>query len=159
MGRVPEGKTPTIGYLHPHHRAMVRSMVAGGLRPSELASQFGMSNAQITKIIHSPLFKAELERLEGSAELVAVDASLDLQALKGRATEVLASDLYDPGVNRGLRNKTALEILDRTGHGKKGDGGGTQKHLHVHAHAEVKKMDRKEIFDDVMDLLDEEDEG
>lgn len=145
-----------ISYLGPHHRSMARAMVVGGLRPSELAAQYGFSPSQISVIVNSPLFKAEVARIEALAEHNSINVSAELKSMQPRALEVLAEDLH---ANSGtLRNKTALEILDRTGFPK---GAPIQKHqhLHGHLHKKVESMDKRELYDEVMGLLEEDIEG
>lgn len=153
MGVIPQGKSPKIQYLRPHHRSMARMMVQQGLTPTQLATAFGFSPAQISIITNSPLFQVELRRLEDMADLGMVDVGAELKALQPRALEVLSEDLHKPGIDPKIRNNTALEILDRTGFGKKD---GVQRHLHLHGHLhkqEVEKMDKKELYNEVLDLV------
>jgi len=156
MGVIPEGKTPTIGYLWPHHRSMARALVAGGLTPGQLAEAYGFSPAQITKIIHSPLFEAEVARLEAEACSVAIDVRRELEALQPLAMEVLSDNLTRRDTDPKLRTNTALEILDRTGFGKK-EAPQIQKHLHIHARMEASKASQSELYNDVLNLIEEED--
>ena len=155
MGRLPEGKSPQIQYLRPHHRSMARTMATSGLTPMQLATAFGFSPGQITRIINSPLFMAELARIEGAVEVKAVDVSMELKMLQPRAMEIVAEDMFAPGTDRKLRNQTAFEVLDRTGFGKKQE---PQRHLHLHAHqeADVREMPKEDLYREVLDLAAEE---
>jgi len=159
MGRMSVAEPANkINYLHPHHRSMARALVQGGLRNKDLVVMYGFSAGQISAIINSPLFKAEVARIEAQAEESAVDTVRDLTLMKGRAAEVIAEDLY--ANDRKLRSNTAFEVLDRTGHPK---GAPVQKNLHLHQHQHVEKdlgkMDNREVYEEVMNLIDEEDEG
>jgi len=154
MGRPQQGLSPVVNHLWPHHRSMAR-LVVSGLRPGEIAEITGYSPGQISRIMQSPLFQAEVNRLEAQADHVAVDVHRDLKALAERAVEVLSENL-DPevSVERELRTKTAFDVLDRTGFGKKGS---PSLHLHAHAHAkEVEKMSREELYKDVLDIVEED---
>ena len=157
MGRIPqlEPRKINIHYLHPRHRSMARSLVGGGLSPTELALIYNLSRPQVSVIINSPLFKAEVMRMEALAEHNVVDARQELEMLKGRSIEVLADDLHS--TDRKLRHTSAIDVLDRTGHPK---GAPVQKHqhLHGHLHQEVKSMDQRELYETVMNLVEEDED-
>jgi len=165
MGRHSEGKTPTIGQLWPHHRSMARTMVAGGLTPKQLAALYGFTPSHVTRIINSPMFLAEIARLEEDAEEVARDVSLEIKKLAERAVEILDDQMNKAVVDDKIRQKAALEILDRSGYGKKdGPKLGPGAHLHLHdTKVQVNNMSREELKNDVMDLVeadyDEEEKG
>jgi len=152
VGRISEGKSPAIGQLRPWHKSMARMMVAGGLRPGELAEIFGMSASQVSIITNSPLFVAERQRLEALAEYEAVDVRQELEMRHGIAVQVideaLTSRATDPTIKR--RVGTAFDILDRTGFGKTQE---VQRHLHLHAHKEVKEMKDEELEEEIMDSI------
>ena len=126
MGRHPAEDrdtvtTPTIGHTWPHHKSMARALIAGGLRPGELAKAYGMSTTQISVITNSPLFKAEVERLEKLAEASATDFRGHINdVLVPKAMDVLEEDL-DLGADdvaesvalRRLRQTAAFEVLER----------------------------------------------
>jgi len=156
MGRFPVAeKRVEIGYLHPRHRSMARALVAEGLTPTQLAERYNLSRPQVSIIINSPLFRAEMTRLEALAELESINARKELEMLQGRSIEVLAEDLY--AKDRRLRHQSAIDVLDRSGHPK---GAPMQKHLHAHAHmhADVANMERRELYETVMDLVEEDQE-
>ena len=157
MGRHPTGITGEkygIGHLWPHHRTMARDLVAG-FTPNEVALRFGFTNAQITRIMQSPLFIAEMNRLEAQAEILAVDVHEDLRQMSARAVEIMDENLHMEEIDRGLKTKTAFEVLDRAGYGKKED---PQKHLHLHAHEvrKVEEMSKEDLYEEVIDLVEEE---
>ena len=158
MGRLPEPGKPelAVGYMWPHHRAMARDFVAG-FRPNEIALKYGFSAPQITRISQSPLFQAEVNRLEAQAENRAVDVHEDLKHMSVRAAEILDENLQmsDEFIKRSLKTKTAFDVLDRAGYAKQET---PQKHLHLHAHEvkQVNEMGKDELYDEIIDLVEEE---
>ena len=159
MGNHSHNLTPTISQLWPHHRSMAR-MFLEGMQPGEVALVTGFSPGQITRILHSPLFEAELARLEGQAEIEVVSVGNELKRMAVRAIEILDENLHsqdETGVSRELKTKTAFDVLDRSGHSKKID---PQRHLHLHAHAhkKVKEMEQVELYEAVEDMLNEDEE-
>lgn len=152
MGRFAEGKTPTIGQLRPHHRSMCRAMVFGNLKPGQLAVVYGMTPGQITRVVNSPLFQAEVSRLESLTETEMLDVSVELQLRQPAAIETIDEVLYNKSVDLKLRKDTAFEVLDRTGFGKKSE---PQRHEHLHLHAEVSKMETEDLAKEALDLLEE----
>lgn len=156
MGRHSNNLTPTIGQLWPHHRSMAR-MFLEGLQPGEVALVTGFSPGQITRILHSPLFQAELMRLECQADDVAVNVGSDLKRMAVKAVEILDENLHSQNLDRVLKTKTAFDVLDRSGYGKRQD---PQRHLHLHAHAhqKVKEMEQVELYEAVEDMINEDEE-
>ncbi len=157
MGRIPTGKSGEahgIGYLWPHHRAMARDLIAG-FTPGEVADKSGFTAAQITRICQSPLFIAELNRLAAQAEDTAVDVHEDFRRMSTRAAEILDENLHGEGISRGLKTKTAFDVLDRAGYAKRDK---PQLHLHAHAHEvrKVAEMDKDELYEEIIDLVEEE---
>ena len=146
-----------INYLHPHHRSMARSVVQGGMRNKDLCVMYGFTPGQMSAILNSPLFKAEVARMEAIAEDTTCSVRRDLNALKSRATEVIAEDLFS--AERRLRSNTAFEVLDRTGFGKNAPVQKHEhKHLHAHGHKDLDKLDKRELYEEVMTLIDEDEE-
>jgi hypothetical protein len=140
-----------LAQVRPWHRAMAR-MVAAGARPGEIAESFGYSPCQISIIIGSPLFQAEVSRLESQADAEAISVRQDLQIMSTRAIEVLDEALETPvkdWQDRAKRIDAAFGVLDRAGYGKKEQ---PQEHKHLHLHAEVKQMSDEELLKDVLDL-------
>ena len=156
MGKHSHNLTPTISQLWPHHRSMAR-MFLEGMQPGEVATVMGFSSGQITRILHSPLFEAELARLESQAEQEAVSVDGELKKMAARAIEVLDENLQAENISRELKTKTAFDVLDRSGHSKKID---PQRHLHLHAHAHKKvgDMEQVELYETVEDLINEDEE-
>jgi hypothetical protein len=129
------------------------------MRPGEVAESFGFSASHVTKILASPLFQAEVARIEAQAEMEAVSVRQDLQLMSVRAIEVLDEALDTPvegWLDRSKRIDAAFGVLDRAGYGKKEQ---PQEHKHLHLHAEVKKMTDEELLKDVLDMTAVEVEG
>lgn len=160
MGRIQEAKTlehvPALQQMRTWHKSMARMVVAAGKRPSELSRIFGLTPAQVTRILESPLFVAEVARLEGLADYEAVDMSLELQLRQGQALKIVDEILFDgedgeeARVSLLTKKDMALEILDRTGYGK---NPGTQKHLHLHKHEEVKELSDSDLDARIKSLM------
>ena len=89
---------------------MARSLVYGGLRNKDLCVMYGFTPGQISAILNSPLFKAEVARIEACAEETAVSVSRDLKLMQPRATEVIAEDLFSED-RRGVADKIAAPRL------------------------------------------------
>ena len=157
MGAHSNNLTPTISQLWPHHRSMAR-MFLEGMQPGEVATVTGFTPGQVTRILHSPLFEAELARLESQAEQEAVTVVGELKKMASRAIEVLDENLQAGNISRELKTKTAFDILDRSGHSKRID---PQRHLHLHAHAHKKvgEMEQVELYEAVEDMLQEDEEA
>jgi len=155
-----EGK-PRINHLHPHHRSMARSLVKHGLTPGQLGALYGFSPSQTSVILNSPLFKAHVAYLESLAEHETQDALQDLKSLQPRSAEVLAEDLMiesdAPLEALRLRQTAALAVFDRTGHPK---GVPVQKHAHLHGHVhkQIQEMDTRDLYMDVLGMVEEEEE-
>jgi len=155
MGRLMENKSAVgpakLAQVRPWHRAMAR-MVAAGARPGEIAESFGYSVGQISVISGSPLFRAEVARIESQADAESVSIRRDLQIMSARAIEILDEALETPvegWQDRAKKIDAAFGVLDRAGYGKKEQ---PQEHKHLHLHAEVKKMSDEELLKDVLDM-------
>jgi len=127
-------------------------MALVGKRPGELAQIFGLSPGQISRILGSPLFLAELERLEGLAEYEAVDARSELELRQGLALEAIDKALLSDDVKLGA--SVGFEILDRTGVGKIQEPVAS-KNLHLHLHKSVDEMTDEELATEAQKLLQE----
>jgi hypothetical protein len=102
-------------------------LAAMGARPGDLAERFALSSAQVSKILASPLFQSEMNRIADGLEFGAIEAQKELVGLQPRALEVVAEGLFastegpNPVITKREQRKIAFEILDRTGFGKKSD--------------------------------------
>lgn len=149
MGRFALGLSPTIGQLRPWHRSIARMMVTGS-RPKDICAIFALSPAQVSVITNSPLFLAELNRLESQAEYIAIDVRNELELRQGLAIETIDEALVNKENDIKLRVTTAQDILDRTGYGKQSE---PQKNLHLHVHKNVKELSDEELEKEAFDLL------
>jgi len=171
MGRPVEAlaNRTQIRQLRNHHRSMARDIVAvGDLRNKDLARIYNMKPAQISIIVNSPIFLAELARLEDLAEENMCDVRQDLRLLAPRAKQVITEELYKeddddekpmPLAERKLRLSTAFDVLDRDS-GKKKHGESGAKEVHYHEHKELhltQNMTTEELQQDIFDLLEEKD--
>ena len=171
MGRPVEdlGENRTqIKQLKNHHRSMARDIIAmGEIRPTDLARIYNMWPGQISIIINSPVFIAELARLEDLVEESICDVREDLRLLTPRAKQIITEELYKedddvekpmPLAERKMRLSTAFDILDRDS-GRKKHGESGAKELHFHSHQEVhitKNMSTEDLQRDVFDMILEE---
>ena len=101
--------------LRPHHRAMARA-IACGITPTELANRFGFTVPGVTYIINSPLFRAEVRRIELASEEDVVDIREELKKLSQIAVEVISEELYNPSPSA-RRTETAFKVIDIQGDG------------------------------------------
>ncbi len=149
--------------LRPHHRSMARDVAAGGLRNRELAKLYNMTRGMISKIVTSPIFIAEVARIEADVEERAIEVREEIRMIAPRARMILAKtlaseveDLKEHLSARRFQTGVAQDILDRSGAGKSADGGGGI-HLHLSKTEEkhIHLMSDKEIRDDLFDILKE----
>lgn len=160
MGRINQGKSADANGIHsmrPHHRSMARAVVAGGLTPGQLAETFGFSVSQVSAILGSPVFMAELERLEERSEDVVIQLREDIKNLRNRAIEVLDEDLHiDPtnSDNRKMRQKAAISSLEFT-LGKK-EPGKVPGSVVVNQQYNFNNMSEEELRNNVFGLLEDE---
>ncbi len=160
MGRHQELKSPdAFTQIRPHHRSLARAHVSG-MAPTQLALAFGFTESHISRILKTPLFMAEIARLERNADENACDMREDLKVMRARSLEVLDEDLHiDPTElqARAIRNKTAQDMLDRTGIRKGQDKPiappGSTFNLQQTI-VNIEQMSEKEIRDDVMTLIE-----
>ena len=172
MGNIPQGdelkplegggykSTKTSGplrHLWPHHMSMAR-MAACGAQPKDIALQSGFTPGQVSRILGSPLFQAEVLRLQDTIEEIAVsDVQEQLKLMASRAVEVLDEDLHCPAVlpaEKKIRQAAAFDVLNRAGH--KAPDSGNSQHLHFHQHKEVAKNTKTEdILAEVLELTND----
>lgn len=161
MGRIPDENLPDrpiISHLWPHHRSMARAVVEG-VRNKELAVMYGMTEGQISRIVNSPMFKLEVERLESYAEEVSIDTKKEIARMSIRALEILDEQMHKKEVSEQIRQNAAFDILNRAGYSKK------DRPIHVEGdminiqHNEIRPEDMTEeqLRDDVLDLLEDGD--
>lgn len=158
MGRLQEHKSPeAFTQIRPHHRSLARAVVSG-LSPSQLALTFGFTEGHISRILQTPLFEAEVARLERNADENACDIREDLRVMRAKAIENLDEDLnIEPTTlqERALRGHTSRDILDRTGVRKQDkpivSPGGTVNVRQTIIN--IENMSEKDLREDVMGLI------
>ena len=111
-------------HINTKHRAMMRHFIAGKTN-REVAELFGMTEARVSLIKNSPLFREEMAKMEKEVkdEYVQTEGSkvqtdLIRVRMKERAAEA-ADTLYElmkGAESEAVRQKSAMEILDRTGY-------------------------------------------
>jgi len=174
MGRPVENlpNRVEIKQLRNHHRSMARDIVAmGEVRNKDLARIYNMLPTQISIIVNSPVFIAELCRLETEVEESICDVREGIRLLVPRAEQVLKEELYkDDGEEKGeelnlserkMRLGVALEVLDRDA-GKKKMGESAAKSLHFHTHKEIHlvgDMTTEDLQRDIFKLIEDEEEN
>lgn len=151
-----------IGQLKPHHRSMARDIVAmGEIRMRDLARIYNMFPAQISIIVNSPVFQAELARLETMVEESVCEVRSGIKLLVPRAEQVLKEELFVENdeltpmslAERKLRLGVARDILEWDSGMKQGG------EVHYHNHNElrlVKQQSTEELRKSVFDLIAEE---
>jgi len=170
MGRPVENLPDRIQIkqLRNHHRSMARDIVAmGEVRNKDLARIYNMLPPQISIIVNSPVFIAEVARLETEVEESICDVREGIRLLVPRAEQVLKEELFkDDGVGEGeelslserkLRLAVATDILDRDS-GKKKHGESAAKSVHFHSHNEIHMvggMTTEELQNDVFSLIED----
>ena len=96
---------------------MARSLAAGNT-PTGIAKRYGYKEAWVSRIINSPLFQAELSRLQDRMEDSLIDQ--EIKDLMPRSVEIIAEELYaDAPTAR--RTESAFKLLDRTGYHPKSE--------------------------------------
>ena len=123
--RVPSGSLNSakpVTFLWERHKEVARLLVAGE-RPVDIAKRLGYTQAWLSTMMNSPVFKNYLAKLSERKD----DQSLDIrkQIEEGAAvgvSELLkilkGEDSYAEGVSVTQKIKVAQDFLDREGHGK-----------------------------------------
>jgi len=120
MGRIPSVESASVtryglSYIRPRHREIARRLVAGQTQ-AEICWAIGMTEARMSIIVNSPLFKIILKELEEDRDSNAVDIAKDLREMSPVALDVVERTMYK-GKSERLRFKAAESILDRAGYG------------------------------------------
>lgn len=153
-----------IGQLKNHHRSMARDIIAmGEVRNVDLARIYSMTQSQISIIVNSPVFQAELARLETEVEESVCDVREGIRLLVPRAEQVLKEELYkdnDELAPMGLRERkmrleVAFNVLDRdSGKKKHGESAAADIHFHQHNELHVKGMSTEQLRNNIFDILE-----
>lgn len=158
MGRSHTETLPKvrIQQLKNHHRSMARDVVAGGLRNCELARIYDMTQVQISLIVNSPLFIAEVARLESELEESVVSVRDELRLLIPKAKQVITRELFreesEHLADRKFQASVAFDIFDRV-EPKGRDLPTGDLHLHKHDETHIHQMDDDELRKDIFDMV------
>lgn len=158
-----KGRTK-ITQMKNHHRSMARDVVCGGLQNKDIAKLYNMTESQVSIVVNSPLFQAELARLEALADNAVMEVKQRTALMIPKATKVLQNvldraapeDVKPEDVDRAdlkLGVQVALEVYDRVAP-KVGAGAGgniTLKQFNI----DTRNMSDEELRDSVFDLLRE----
>lgn len=154
-----EGRTK-ITQVKEHHRCMARDIVCGGLRNKDVAKLYDMTESQISIIVNSPLFQAELARLEALADNAVLEVKNRTALMVPQATRVIEHALHcaDPEENPDPSNdsmklgvKVALEVFDRVSPKSGSPLGGNTYQTQINI--ATKDMSNEELRDSVFELL------
>lgn len=125
MGRVPrklEGNGSPITYLWEVHKEIARLQVTG-MRPVEISKRLGYSQAWLSTIMCSPIYKDYLSKLSDRADDGAIDIKKRIE--EGAETGVMellkvlkGEGAYKDNVPTTLKVKVAQDFLDRNGNAK-----------------------------------------
>ena len=125
MGRIPrklEGNGSPVQHLWEVHKEIARLAVSG-MRPVEISKRLGYTQAWLSTVMCSPVFKKYMASLSERADDNAIDIKKRIQ--EGAETGVceLLKVLKGEGEYKGtispaLKVKVAQDFLDREGHGK-----------------------------------------
>ena len=162
MGRIPEGsleeggyKSPSVKHLWPHHKSMAR-LFTEGATPKQISEITGFSKGQISRILGSPAFQIELSRLSEKADEVAIDVNQMIVDHAQTAAATLIEDLYQDVKNddkaRASRQNAAKDILDRSGHVKKGEPTSGKK-INL-TQININDMKTTDLFTEVMEMIE-----
>jgi len=153
-----------LNQLKGHHRSMARDLVAGGLRNKELANLYDMTESQISIIVNSPLFIAEVSRLETDIEDDVLNVREEIKVLAPRARRIISREMIGDEDQEGNvlsfaerkhQTNIAFEVLDRAGGGLRPvpESGGV--HLHKHEEIHIHKMSDEDLAQDVLGMVGE----
>ena len=165
MGQHQQGMVDEDGYypgLSPHiervttrHKSMARDIVAGGLTQGQIATHYGMSASQVSCIMGSPAFIAELKRLEEGADVAALDVNDHLKRMVPKALDNIEDDLdmdVENHLERQVRQKASLEVLGITGIKPTGHGGIKINIGDHNTQVNVGELSDDELREDVLNL-------
>lgn len=131
---------------------MARALILGGMTPTELAIMYGFSKGQISRIIGSPCFQAEIQRLEENSELINYDQRKELQGMQTVALENLDEELHrvpKDHQERKLRFDASMAVLGITGLSSKGGGVNININTGQIQTKEVKQLSDDELRDEI----------
>lgn len=119
LAQAPKTEGPTIKEMKERHFEIMRRLVAGELQ-TDIARSLGMTDAWMSIVIASPVFRVELEKLRAEANHNAADVGARLTALAPDAMSVMEQAIRDKAADLSMMQKVSVarDVLDRAGHGK-----------------------------------------
>lgn len=116
MARPPTGREP-INALHRlstrHRDIMFR--LAGGQRPTDIASEIGMSQSHLSVVMNSPIFKREFRALQAEIKGKLINQISDvegqIQKFQPQAIKTIAGFMNNPKMGASLRRQCANDLL------------------------------------------------
>ena len=123
--RVPSGQlnsTKPVTFLWERHKEVARLLVSGE-RPIDIAKRLGYTQAWLSTMMNSPVFKDYLKKLSERKDEGALDIRKQIEeGAQVGVCELLkilkGEDQYAEGVSVQQKIKVAQDFLDREGHGK-----------------------------------------
>lgn len=123
--RVPSGSLNSakpVTYLWERHKEVARLLVSG-MRPVDISKKLGYTQAWLSTMMNSPVFKDYLSKLSERKDEGAVDIRKQIEeGAQIGVAELLkilqGKDEYREGVSVSQKIKVAQDFLDREGHGK-----------------------------------------
>lgn len=123
--RVPSGQLNSakpVTYLWERHKEVARLLVAGE-RPVDIAKRLGYTQAWLSTMMNSPVFKDYVRKLSERKDEGAVDIRKQIeegaQVGVGELLRILKGEgEYREGVSVTQKIKVAQDFLDREGHAK-----------------------------------------
>lgn len=104
-----------IAAMRPYHAELARRVVLGASN-IQLCEEFNLSLPRLSVVIHSPLFKLELDRVQKLRDQGVVEVTKTLQEISPLALDILERTMYHTKSEKN-RIKIAETILDRAGYG------------------------------------------
>jgi hypothetical protein len=111
----------------PRHRALMRRLVSG-MTLTQACEDLGFTVSRASIIVHSPLFQAEMQRMESDLRVGFVEAESDKIVNSGDETKKLLMETAEMAArtlkgalsddNATIRVSAAKDILDRAGYAK-----------------------------------------
>lgn len=128
----PPADNPAEPTLNPKHELILRHLVIDGLKATDVANKFEVTDSWISIMRRTPEWRKRIEELKE----MATEGSLDrLRSFQDKALDGVEESLISD--NEHIKLKSALEVLDRTGIGSTTEENSTQPsvfHLYLPGH-------------------------
>ena len=123
--RVPSGQLNSakpVTYLWERHKEVARLLISG-MRPVDISKKLGYTQAWLSTMMNSPVFKEYVNKLSERKD----DGAIDIRKQIEEGAQVGVSELlkilkgedeYREGVSVTQKIKVAQDFLDREGHAK-----------------------------------------